>query len=440
MSTYNNSNNNNNNSSSEFEEPNEPTVNGVPIGGVGFMTEEVEFLTEDGGLITTTVAYDSYASHTIIDGDLYDLIGLEVEDLGFPITISTYAGDMETAGLKCKVVAKTDLGEKSFEAIVADKFSTWVNSCIYNVPAEWREKYEKFPKSKFVGGSLSKLLIGWDLGSWFPEKLEEKNGTLLSKSRLTGKYIFYGRAKEVFQNEMDSDTDEEDDNSAVDLNNDIAKTKEDEYDSWGVDCTNILHMETTGKSNKCEPDDAETIPVSNKMIADAETNLVSNIISPGAETILVSNNVAAEEDNAIEGIPPQRQLEKEELEKVSPVNETNVVENPKISPLKTLDDGEGDEYNTLMAIFKNWRKGRKGTTKLGLNDNFNQVVDKAITNGVYKTTSAVLDDTDDGDNAVLSNVSEISTVSQRCSVENDSVLKPGDDQMFQSGTNQPLVY
>ena len=479
MSAHNNNSNSNNNNSSEIEEPTEPTVNGVPLGGVGFMTEEVGFLTEDGGVITTTVAYDSYARHTIIDCDLYDLIGLEVEDLGFSITICTYAGDTETAGLKCKVVAKTDLGEKSFEAIVAEKFSTWVNSCIYKVPAEWREKYEKIPRIKYVRRSLSKLLIGMDLGSWFPEKLEEKNGTFLGKSKLTGKYIIYGRAEEVFHLDTDSDTDEDDDNSAVDLNNDIAKAKEDEYHSWGVDCTNILHIETTGKSNECEPDDdAETIPVSNNITADAETNLVSNIIPPeaetnvvsnkmsdvaqtkvsnnktvdaekkvsnkttaDAETNLVSNNVAAEEENAMEGITPnQRQQEKEDFKKFAPVKEANVIEDPKNFPLDPLEgyfgEDEDDEYNTLMAME---RIRRRLLIKLGLNNNDKEVMDKAFTDGVYKTASDVLDvDTDDGDNAELSNVLEISTVSQRCSAFNGSIGKQGGDPLFHYGTNQPL--
>ena len=169
---------------------NRATINNSFIGAVGFEIEILYFLSKRKDLIRVLVAYDNYCSHTSMDRELAEDLGLELSPIG-SIKTNCYLGSVSQDGYKAKAIIQVDNEQKELEFIVG-QCKQELDVSQYRVPEKWGKKYKinKFPTSP---SGMNFVIIGKDNCHLFPEVLETEVGLQLARSRISGKYIVSGR-------------------------------------------------------------------------------------------------------------------------------------------------------------------------------------------------------------------------------------------------------
>ena len=166
-------------------------LNGKPIGGIGFLSEELEFMDRNGRVHTHLVTYDSFCSHTTVDKSLVTQLQSQIIPLNCFITTKTYLGSKRERGRKTKLTIKTNNGQRTIESLVSTSYGSDLTPITFTIPPHLQQKYNLQPTVENKSG-YSKFIFGMEFNGDFPEILDHHDGVTIARSRLTGNLIVAG--------------------------------------------------------------------------------------------------------------------------------------------------------------------------------------------------------------------------------------------------------
>ena len=190
------------------------SINGTSVGGVGFLSESINLVDNEGNVKSEIVCYDSYSSHTIVSEALIKSLKTKITRMEADVTTKTFCGAETERGRKAVIRVKSNDGIISFEAMVKKKCKNDLTPVLFEISTNLSRKYDLPGNVESVSGSSS-FLIGLDKPELYPDILEVSDGIMIAKSRITNNILVAGRGETLNKDRNCPDTFKFDCNKSV---------------------------------------------------------------------------------------------------------------------------------------------------------------------------------------------------------------------------------
>ena len=159
------------------------------------VTEVIRLIDSDKNEHKILALYDLGSSHSGIDyNKAAEIYGEKELDKNF-IMENFVNGKQTKKGCNLKVKIKSKDGIKETEIFAIPNMKQLYKVCTFEVPSEWKTKYDliEYPKS---AGGLCTFFIGLNMCHLLPKEIENKDGVVIYESRITGNLILGGKVFE----------------------------------------------------------------------------------------------------------------------------------------------------------------------------------------------------------------------------------------------------
>ena len=164
-------------------------VNSCPIGQSLSQSEILTIVGPKNDKISCVVLYDNQANSTIFSSSLRGYLRKEKKSIYLSKTIE--GTTLEKGGKGTLTFQKNDGSLFECEGLIKQLKSNYVTSHQVRIPERWKTQYNTQEIESTLKGHYQ-VILGNDVRKFFPQLIDEEEGLILTKSRLTDKLILDG--------------------------------------------------------------------------------------------------------------------------------------------------------------------------------------------------------------------------------------------------------